>query len=102
MPSGLSADGHHPGQGFDAPKRERQSMLLECRDRGVELDPTELQERELVHRSRLAGWIPAGEHNRAALAGQPQQPHTRSEEHTSELQSQSNLVCRPLPAKKKI
>src|SRR5256886_7660955 len=26
----------------------------------------------------------------------------RSEEHTSELQSQSNLVCRPLPEKKKI
>src|SRR5256886_7724410 len=25
----------------------------------------------------------------------------RSEEHTSELQSQSNLVCRPLPGKKK-
>src|SRR2546430_11564893 len=24
----------------------------------------------------------------------------RSEEHTSELQSQSNLVCRPLPGKK--
>src|SRR2546430_6200740 len=26
----------------------------------------------------------------------------RSEEHTSELQSQSNRVCRPLPEKKKI
>src|SRR2546430_10037327 len=28
-------------------------------------------------------------------------PHTRSEEHTSELQSQSNLVCRLLLEKKK-
>src|SRR2546427_3622105 len=28
--------------------------------------------------------------------------HTRSEEHTSELQSQSNLVCRLLLEKKKI
>src|SRR2546427_9502195 len=32
--------------------------------------------------------------------GQPQQ-RTRSEEHTSELQSQSNLVCRLLLEKKK-
>src|SRR2546430_13218217 len=29
-------------------------------------------------------------------------PHSRSEEHTSELQSQSNLVCRLLLEKKKI
>src|SRR5688572_31057687 len=28
---------------------------------------------------------------------QPAAPRPRSEEHTSELQSQSNLVCRPLP-----
>src|SRR2546430_6662360 len=33
----------------------------------------------------------------------PEQPHgRRSEEHTSELQSQSNLVCRLLLEKKKI
>src|SRR2546430_3849941 len=31
----------------------------------------------------------------------PPQPATRSEEHTSELQSQSNLVCRLLLEKKK-
>src|SRR2546427_5206137 len=31
-----------------------------------------------------------------------QRPETRSEEHTSELQSQSNLVCRLLLEKKKI
>src|SRR2546430_12752153 len=31
----------------------------------------------------------------------PQQHHFRSEEHTSELQSQSNLVCRLLLEKKK-
>src|SRR2546430_7346629 len=34
-----------------------------------------------------------------ALAGAP--AHPRSEEHTSELQSQSNLVCRLLLEKKK-
>src|SRR5256886_17171890 len=32
----------------------------------------------------------------------PQSPQIRSEEHTSELQSQSNLVCRLLLEKKKI
>src|SRR2546430_6500625 len=36
------------------------------------------------------------EHQRAAVGG-----HERSEEHTSELQSQSNLVCRLLLEKKK-
>src|SRR2546427_7990769 len=34
-------------------------------------------------------------------AGAPGRPPTRSEEHTSELQSQSNLVCRLLLEKKK-
>src|SRR2546427_8472554 len=33
--------------------------------------------------------------------GTSQDPHSRSEEHTSELQSQSNLVCRLLLEKKK-
>src|SRR5688572_31493829 len=37
---------------------------------------------------------------RDALAGEAQQ-RVRSEEHTSELQSQSNLVCRLLLEKKK-
>src|SRR2546427_3839331 len=36
------------------------------------------------------------------LSGRPRMPvSTRSEEHTSELQSQSNLVCRLLLEKKK-
>src|SRR2546430_9112895 len=34
--------------------------------------------------------------------GPPGRRHDRSEEHTSELQSQSNLVCRLLLEKKKI
>src|SRR2546427_7483435 len=38
----------------------------------------------------------SGEHRRARLG-----PSQRSEEHTSELQSQSNLVCRLLLEKKK-
>src|SRR2546430_9885216 len=36
-----------------------------------------------------------------ALAADGRDRHLRSEEHTSELQSQSNLVCRPLLEKKK-
>src|SRR2546427_4212568 len=44
------------------------------------------------------------DHARRGLAGLWQQQHggqMRSEEHTSELQSQSNLVCRLLLEKKK-
>src|SRR2546427_9414879 len=43
--------------------------------------------------TRSALWRPTRRASRAA--------HTRSEEHTSELQSQSNLVCRLLLEKKK-
>src|SRR2546430_10009093 len=38
---------------------------------------------------------------RGGTAGHRHQSSTRSEEHTSELQSQSNLVCRLLLEKKK-
>src|SRR5690606_27445797 len=43
------------------------------------------------------------EHNSLGLAARAQHPLqlTRSEEHTSELQSRENLVCRLLPEKKK-
>src|SRR2546426_7231141 len=44
---------------------------------------------------RLAGRLPAGWYARAAPPG------SRSEEHTSELQSPCNLVCRLLLEKKK-
>src|SRR2546430_10293946 len=39
--------------------------------------------------------------SRAALGPARESPANRSEEHTSELQSQSNLVCRLLLEKKK-
>src|SRR5256886_6078358 len=39
---------------------------------------------------------------RGRQEARPQDVHDRSEEHTSELQSQSNLVCRLLLEKKKI
>src|SRR2546430_11182494 len=50
-----------------------------------------------ARRRRLAGRTPA-----PCLGAHGSTPHTRrSEEHTSELQSQSNLVCRLLLEKKK-
>src|SRR2546430_10715122 len=45
-------------------------------------------------------WRGVGDRLRAADAGHHRRP-VRSEEHTSELQSQSNLVCRLLLEKKK-
>src|SRR2546430_5678293 len=48
-----------------------------------------------------AGGVPQALRRPARRAGRPG-PGGRSEEHTSELQSQSNLVCRLLLEKKKI
>src|SRR2546430_4577585 len=45
---------------------------------------------------------PASKTLRELPGGVPVAGHNRSEEHTSELQSQSNLVCRLLLEKKKI
>src|SRR2546430_11925137 len=69
-------------------------------------------ERVIVHHTHLESFCAAG--NRGADAPQPNEPQRgpvhvlarqeqrlpRSEEHTSELQSQSNLVCRLLLEKK--
>src|SRR5690349_23623662 len=65
-----------------------------------------------VDRRRGDGWCPDGQHS--ARIGQPassnrrkpgwarpRQPVRRSEEHTSELQSRRDLVCRLLLEKKK-
>src|SRR2546427_3320124 len=57
-------------------------------------------------RHRLAefadgGFILRVDSDRVAQAAELQQARARSEEHTSELQSQSNLVCRLLLEKKK-
>src|SRR2546428_1537140 len=46
-----------------------------------------------------AGMCPSTAHPRSGLA--PMMPTRRSEEHTSELQSRSDLVCRLLLEKKK-
>src|SRR5688572_31558871 len=48
--------------------------------------------------ARRGRWRPSSRRRAASL---PLPPGRRSEEHTSELQSQSNLVCRLLLEKKK-
>src|SRR2546427_6513976 len=64
----------------------------------------------LRHLFRAAGFAPAGcasggvSHRHTVTVSTiraPSESSTRSEEHTSELQSQSNLVCRLLLEKKK-
>src|SRR2546430_9621274 len=52
-------------------------------------------------RSRRRLWTVRQLQGRARRARPPQLLRRRSEEHTSELQSQSNLVCRLLLEKKK-
>src|SRR2546426_8865481 len=54
-----------------------------------------LGDRTLARRRRL------GDDRKRARLGVSQKPNERSEEHTSELQSPCNLVCRLLPEKKK-
>src|SRR2546427_8785415 len=50
--------------------------------------------------ARRAEWRPLHSRDRRGLGGRRER-RARSEEHTSELQSQSNLVCRLLLEKKK-
>src|SRR5688572_32504928 len=58
-----------------------------------------------AHEARKAGrnvYGRSGETLLRRVIGNPSLRHLRSEEHTSELQSQSKLVCRLLLEKKKI
>src|SRR2546430_8309941 len=52
-------------------------------------------------RPRRRRWLARATHRRHLLAAPASHAAIRSEEHTSELQSQSNLVCRLLLEKKK-
>src|SRR2546426_1948928 len=61
------------------------------------------EDRAVRHRQghRLLPGAPGVGHTRGALRADPGHPRARSEEHTSELQSPCNLVCRLLLEKKK-
>src|SRR5688572_31139618 len=54
-----------------------------------------------LFRSALLSWRSASRARRQRRGPSREAGHRRSEEHTSELQSQSNLVCRLLLEKKK-
>src|SRR2546427_4603049 len=70
--------------------------------RSVDLDGGEVDVREIAHRQQPVRHQPEGQdpQHDERHAGDPVL-RARSEEHTSELQSQSNLVCRLLLEKKK-
>src|SRR3712207_7106978 len=53
------------------------------------------------HRPTAGGWRPAHERAPRVDAARATPRHSRSEEHTSELQSRQYLVCRLLLEKKK-
>src|SRR5688572_31404855 len=56
---------------------------------------------QLVRGLQAADEVDLKAQNIGVFVGQDELDHARSEEHTSELQSQSNLVCRLLLEKKK-
>src|SRR2546430_12649673 len=58
-------------------------------------------QRRLGQRQRIGKIEPVDVGEAVLIAGEPRPLRKRSEEHTSELQSQSNLVCRLLLEKKK-
>src|SRR5688572_30916140 len=79
---------------FRSGDRVDEVLALGGQERVARLEIVELVDRHHVHRAHLFDLgAEVGDH----LVG----GHRRSEEHTSELQSQSNLVCRLLLEKKK-
>src|SRR2546427_4599908 len=94
-----------PGLAFDVREQgELQSPTLHRRATGQRRP----RGNDFIDAQRTAQPVQAVPYRRINLvraAFQPPMPvarvHTRSEEHTSELQSQSNLVCRLLLEKKK-
>src|SRR2546422_5316416 len=83
------------------------TTLFRSRDRSPAEDNTRsgaspafgTRETPSIHRSRAPCRVPWN--RTAASRSRPRVPETRSEEHTSELQSRLHLVCRLLLEKKK-
>src|SRR2546427_8028680 len=74
------------------------TLFRSRRRRAVEIEGRSFVEAALLPASDQPA-LPLGYH-RLTLEADGQQATSRSEEHTSELQSQSNLVCRLMLAKK--
>src|SRR5260370_26940967 len=80
------------------------TTLFRSRPGGVPEPVRRLRVRPLRARARRAGQlagVPVGRRRRAVQLPLRETVATRSEEHTSELQSHLNLVCRLLLEKKK-
>src|SRR5690606_39467468 len=70
------------------------------RERGPRRDRTQAAQAAIEGALELAPERVVVEREDACRLGIGQRPHDRSEEHTSELQSRENLVCRLLHEKK--
>src|SRR5688572_32604972 len=70
-------------------------------DELVEVGLVHQQITDIHHHADIGGVLELGRERRAVDDLEPGAQEVRSEEHTSELQSQSNLVCRLLLEKKK-
>src|SRR5688572_31766452 len=86
------------------------TTLFRSRDRRGHGDRGDVRQRWALYAGQRAAGEPARDHRRARPDAAARRAHLergrcgaarRSEEHTSELQSQSNLVCRLLLEKKK-
>src|SRR6266567_6138962 len=100
----------HPGHGADGYPEAREGVdyLLRVSPssaaRGVPPPDGQVTDRERQHAEKKDAHRPeriTSDDRRSEIGKRPPLP-VRSEEHTSELQSQSNLVCRLLLEKKKI
>src|SRR5688500_19599561 len=75
-------------------KHRQEKTKIDMSDLIQRLDQNILEKRKAITEN-LSSW------QRVQLSRHPDRPYTRSEEHTSELQSPCNLVCRLLLEKKK-
>src|SRR5205085_10364237 len=87
------------------PTRRSSDLFLDEVDEECQKDDVDRRDRQVFLFSRLycgataTGWVPTKEYE--SYLKENISLGDRSEEHTSELQSQSNLVCRLLLEKKK-
>src|SRR5688572_32728668 len=77
--------------------RSQAAEPTKCEELDCSAWPSRNCAKRCSHQAMLSAWLIRSK----PIAAQVASEHSRSEEHTSELQSQSNLVCRLLLEKKK-
>src|SRR5262249_62343502 len=93
----LSASGAHPYPP-SFPTRRSSDLLVQQGERLGDARRPRVSEARCFHRSSSVSIMKHRKGGRHGIQGDP--PFRRSEEHTSELQSLTNLVCRLLLEKK--